>query len=97
MFSSYRRLETAVFAFPLARVSVYVVSWLPLDMAFTSKITITAEQLAAAPQLEPAFEHLLRNSSTHESVISTLRANGVVDRDTFVNMFLTEEAVRLGF
>ena len=63
---------------------------------FTSKITITAEQLAAAPQLEPAFEHLLRNSSTHESVISTLRANEVVDRDTFVNMFLTEEALIAG-
>ena len=96
MFSSYWRLETAIFAFPLARVSVHVVSWLPLDMAFTSKITITAEQLAAAPQLEPAFEHLLRNRSTHESVISTLRANEVVDRDTFVNMFLTEEALTAG-
>ena len=41
---------------------------------FTSKLTYTAEQLAVAPQLEPAFEHLVRNSMTHESVINTLRS-----------------------
>ena len=33
---------------------------------------------------------------THECVISTLRVNEVVDRDTFVNMFLTEEALIAG-
>ena len=73
------------------------VFWLSLEMAtFTSKITVTAEQLAVAPQLEPAFEHLLRISSTHGSVINTLRANEVVDRDTFVNMFDTESALKEG-
>ena len=56
----------------------------------------TDEQLAAAPQLEPAFEHLLRNSSTHESVINTLRVNEVVDRDTFVNMFDSESSLKDG-
>ena len=95
MFASHPRLETAIFAFSLARVAVYVVFWLILDMStFTSKFTYTAEQLAIAPQLEPAFEHLLRNSMTHESVINTLRANEVVDRDTFVNMFDTESALK---
>ena len=64
--------------------------------AFTPTIAITDEQLAAAPQLEPAFEHLLRNSSTHESVINTLRVNEVVDRDTFVNMFDSESSLKDG-
>ena len=41
----------------------------------------TAEQIANAPSLEPAFEHLLRNSSAHESVIHTLRVNSITDRE----------------
>ena len=53
---------------------------------FNSSVVITDAQLVDAPQLEPAFEHMLRNSSVHESVISILRANSIVDRDTFVNM-----------
>ena len=62
--------------------------------AFTPTIAITDEQLAAAPQ--PAFEHLLRNSSTHESVIHTLRVSEVVDRDAFVNMFDSESSLKDG-
>ena len=49
-----------------------------------------------APQLEPAFEHMLRNSSVHESVISILRANSIVDRDTFVNMYDSESTLKEG-
>ena len=49
-----------------------------------------------SPHLEPSFEHLLRNSNVHESVISTLRINAVTDRDTFVNMFDTEAALKDG-
>ena len=64
--------------------------------AFTSTISIPAAQLADAPQLEPAFEHLLRNSSVHESVISTLRVNAITDRDTFVNMFDSDSALKEG-
>ena len=64
--------------------------------AFTSTISIPAAQLADAPQLEPAFEHLLRNSSVHESVIGTLRVNAITDRDTFVNMFDSEAALKEG-
>ena len=58
--------------------------------------SIPAAQLADAPQLEPAFEHLLRNSSVHESVIQTLRVNAITDRDTFVNMFDSEAALKEG-
>ena len=63
---------------------------------FASSISITAAQLAAAPKLEPAFEHLLRNSSVHESIIGTLRVNAITDRDTFVNMFDSEAALNDG-
>ena len=65
--------------------------------AFTSTIAIAADQLATAPQkLEPAFEHLLRNSTVHESVIGVLRINSITDRDTFVNMFDSEAALKDG-
>ena len=64
--------------------------------AFNSTIAIAADQLATAPQLEPAFEHLLRNSIVHESVIGVLRINSVTDRDTFVNMFDSEAALKDG-
>ena len=64
--------------------------------AFNSTITFNAEQPASAPQLEPAFEHPLRNRTTHESVINTLRVNAITDRDTFVNMFDSETALKEG-
>ena len=64
--------------------------------AFTSTIVINAEQLSNSPQLQPAFEHLLRNSNVHESVISTLRINAITDRDTFVHMFDSEAALKDG-
>ena len=38
----------------------------------------------------------LRNSSVHESIISTLRVNAITDRDTFVNMFDSEAALKEG-
>ena len=63
---------------------------------FVSTASASAAQLTAAPQLEPAFEHLLRNSSVHESVIGTLRVNSITDRDTFVNMFDSEAALKEG-
>ena len=63
---------------------------------FNSTITIAADQLATAPQLVPAFEHLLRNSTVHESVIGVLRINSITDRDTFVNMFNSEAALKDG-
>ena len=63
---------------------------------FNSTIAVAADQLATAPQLEPAFEHLLRNSTVHESVIGVLRINFITDRDTFVNMFDSEAALKDG-
>ena len=93
----YIRLELANFATSLSfALVVFVISYFTDMAAFTSSIAIPAAQLADAPQLEPAFEHLLRNSSVHESVISTLRVNAITDRDTFVNMFNSEAALKEG-
>ena len=68
----------------------------PIMAASSSTIAIAADQLATAPQLEPAFEHLLRNSTVHESVIEVLRINSITDRDTFLNMFDSEAALKDG-
>ena len=76
----------------LCGISYITGLWPPLLL----RVSIPADQLADAPQLEPAFEHLLRNSSVHESVIGTLRVNAITDRDTFVNMFDSEAALKEG-
>ena len=93
----YIRLELANFATSRSFVlAFFVIFYITGMAAFTSTISIPAAQLADAPQLEPAFEHLLRNSSVHESVIGTLRVNAITDRDTFVNMFDSEAALKEG-
>ena len=93
----YLRLELAILA-PTRFVvlAVFVVFCTTLWPPLLLQISIPADQLADAPQLEPAFEHLLRNSSVHESVVSTLRVNAITDRDTFVNMFDSEAALKEG-
>ena len=53
-----------------------------------SAISYTAKQLTDAPSLEL--------SSTHESVINTLRVNAVTDSETFVYMFESETALKDG-
>ena len=50
--------------------------------AFVVTLTYTDEQKSAAPNLEQSFEHLLRSSSVHESILTTLRVNETTDRDT---------------
>ena len=91
------RLELAIFATSRSfAFVVFVISYFTGMAAFTSTISVPAAQLADSPQLEPAFEHLLRNSSVHESVIQTLRVNAITDRDTFVNMFDSEAALKEG-
>ena len=61
-----------------------------------SVLTYSDEQKNAAPNQEPSFEHLLRSSSVHESIILTLRVNEITDRDTFVNMFDSEATLKDG-
>ena len=93
----YIRLELANFATSRSfAFVVFALSYFTGMAAFTSTVSVPAAQLADSPQLEPAFEHLLRNSSVHESVIQTLRVNAITDRDTFVNMFDSEAALKEG-
>ena len=97
-----RWLETANFAVSLLPAPSSLSSTVIFMAVFNSSVVITDAQLVDAPELEPAFEHMLRNSSVHESVISILRANSIVVRDAFVNMYdsessLKEEAGDLGF
>ena len=42
---------------------------LKMAMKFVSKEPVTAEDLASAPELEPALESLLRSLKAHDSVI----------------------------
>ena len=57
---------------------------------FGPTLNYTDEQRSGAPNLDRSFEHLLRSSSVHESIITTLRVNEITDRDTLVNMFDSE-------
>ena len=91
-----RWLETANFAVSLSSAPLSLSSTVIFMAVFNSSVVITDAQLVDAPQLEPAFEHMLRNSSVHESVISILRANSIVDRDTFVNMYDSESSLKEG-
>ena len=62
---------------------------------YVSTLTYTDEQKSATPNLEPSLEHLLRSSSVHESIITTLRVNEITDRDTFVNLFDSETTLNM--
>ena len=62
---------------------------------YVSTWTYIEEQKTAAPNLEPSFEHLLRSSSVHESIITTLRVNEITDRDTFVNLLDSEATLNM--
>ena len=63
---------------------------------FVSSISYTDAETAAAPNLEPAFEHSLRKSMVHENIILTLRINAITDRDSLVNMFDSEATLKQG-
>ena len=63
---------------------------------FVSTISYTEAETAGAPNLEPVFEHLLRNSMVHEKITQTLRINAITDRDSFVNMFDSETTLKQG-
>ena len=58
--------------------------------AFKNTLTFTTEQIATAPDLEPAFENLLRTLNVDESIITALKVNMIVDRDTFIGLDDTE-------
>ena len=49
-------------------------------------IEFSAEEIANAPQLEPALEGLLRSQNLHEEVITAFRCNEIVSRAVFVSL-----------
>ena len=57
---------------------------------FHNTLTFTEEQIAMAPDLEPAFENLLRTLNVDESLIKALRINMITDRETFIGLDDTE-------
>ena len=53
---------------------------------FASLVTLTDQQLADAIQLEPSFEHLLRDAKVDNATILALRHCQMSDGDTFVGL-----------
>ena len=55
-----------------------------------STLTFTDEQISFAPDLEPAFEKLLRTLNVDAALITALKVNMINDRETFVGLDDTE-------
>ena len=58
---------------------------------FASTLEMSAEEKATAPQLEPAFEALLRSGNIHEEVTWACRVQDILDREVFVALHHTVE------
>ena len=58
---------------------------------FVSTLEMSADEKATAPQLEPAFEALLRSGNIHEEVIWACRIQDILDREVFVALHHTVE------
>ena len=53
---------------------------------FVSKLTFSPDDIAAADQLEPVLESLLRSLKVHDSVIMAMRVNEILDRALFTDL-----------
>ena len=54
-----------------------------LSQKFVSILTLTEQQIADADQLEPSFEHLLRDAKVDSGLFLALRHCEISDRETF--------------
>ena len=61
---------------------------------FESLVKLTEEQVGSLPSLEPAFEHLLRDTGLEESTIQAIRHCEIKDRETFSNLADTAEELK---
>ena len=61
---------------------------------FESLVKLTDEQTNGLPSLEPAFEHLLRDTGLEESTIQAIRHCEIKDRETFSNLADTAEELK---
>ena len=64
------------------------------SQVYTSTLTLTDEQKSSLPQLEPAFEHLLRDVGLAEDTIYALRHCRIEDRETFTGLADTPEELK---
>ena len=62
-------------------------------MAFTSTIAFSAEDVAAAATMEPAFENLMLWLKIHKDVIVAMRIAEITDRGLFVALDTTLEGL----
>ena len=62
---------------------------------FVSKSTFTPKDVAESPVLEPALELLLRSLKIHESVITSIRVNEILDRSVFSAQLVTMPVLRI--
>ena len=70
---------------PLSRPRlIFAVSMASQD--YSSTLTLTDEQKSSLSQLEPAFEHLLRDVGLAEDTIYALRHCRIDDRETFTGL-----------
>ena len=65
-----------------------------MALKFVTMATFTPEDLAAAPELEPALESLLRSLKVHDSVIAAMRTNEILDRAIFSDLAQDEAKMR---
>ena len=61
---------------------------------YTSTLYLTDEQKSSLPQLEPAFEHLIRDVGVAEDTIYALRHCRIEDRETFTGLADTPEELK---
>ena len=61
---------------------------------FVSTLEMSADEKATAPQMEPAFEALLRSRNIHEDVIWACRIQDILDREVFVSLLHTVEGFK---
>ena len=75
----------------------YLQPYLRVIMAsqdFTSSLTLTDAQKTSLTELEPAFEHLLRDVGLGEATILALRHCRINDRETFTGLADSTEELR---
>ena len=63
-------------------------------MAFVSTVKFTAQEIASAPNLEPALEGLLRSNEVHEDIIIAFRVQQIKTRALFTALDSTEEGFK---
>ena len=84
------------FAHSLSSASLFTL-YLRLSMAsqdFVSTVNLSDDQKASLVDLEPAFEHLLRDVDLEENTILALRHCRIKNRETFTGLADTPEDLR---